>query len=224
MSEDNDDGKVVPFPTHRVKKPKPATDGTLGQPIGTPSTVQKKTTFLVSLLATMIGATYLADHEPIRDRMPASATHERRELHDDILLARKIARESLRQPASRGREPSAEDILRHGKELQGKYALNFDDAGSLRGLQFRGVAGEESDISDRADFLERNRDLLHIDYDQAKKDEAIDGQANPGDSKWDAKRFEVYNLTQGDTVKAKVHFEMVKDALIKMTVEPNPGP
>ncbi len=222
---DENDNKVVPFPTHKVKKPKGAGAETLGQPGDQPTLGHKRTTFIVSLLATVMLATYLSDQSNTGGtggRMPASSERPRRELGEEIALARKISRDSLRGPASRGREPTAEDILRDGLELRGLYALGFNDAGSLRKLEFRDEPGQERDIVDRSKFLLDVRDLIRIDFDRAKIEEAIDSGLPASGSKRDDHRFEVYDLKQGDKVQARAHFELLGNALIKMTIETNP--
>jgi hypothetical protein len=196
------DGKVVPFPTHKVKKGKASDDkSTMVQTLDQ----NRKTTLFLSLLSTLLLATFLTSRINQRTlqtdgRGLASdiSAQDRRDLNEDILLAKKIARESLREPASSGREPTAEDILRHG-ELAGLYALKFTDAGALTGIEYRGPAGQERYVYERAAFLQRHKDLLRVDFSQVKLTESIQDKE---------RLYEVYELRERDALKARVHFEI----------------
>lgn len=208
MSDEKNESKVLPFPTHKIKKTKPT--GTNGQSSGP----VRKTTFFISLVATVFMATMLTSK---MNNSPSSShgryiASQNRELQEDILLAKKIARASLREPASRGREPTAEDLLRHG-ELAGLYALSFSDSGALIGIEHSGQAGSERYISDRSNFLVRNTDLLRIEFTSQKLGDSIRDQDR-------GMKHETYDLMRENKILARVHFTVDdSDRLYSMKVE-----
>ncbi len=208
MSKDGHDNKVVPFPSHKIKKPKAVKTETSGQS----GASVRKTTFFISLVATILMATMLTSrlNNQKGDYQARGIASQTRELQEDIILAKKIARESLREPASRGREPTAEDILRHG-ELAGLYALRFSDSGALVALDYSGQPGSERYVTDRGEFIERNSDLMRIEFTSYNLSESIQDNGF---------RFEVYDLKRDNQVRARVHFKVDDKAhLYSMKVE-----
>ena len=202
MSEDN---KVVQFPSHKIKKSQKETIVNPEPPVAK----SQRGSLLISLFATVMIATILTSHLNQGSKDEASLAEGRdlasaevhRDLEEDLLLARKIARQSLREPASRGREPSAEDILRHG-ELAGLYRLSFGEGGALTGLDYASQPGNERFIEDRAQFLVRNADLIRVDFKNPELTKTIPS----GD-----KVLEVFELkSKSGEVKARVHFEVSK--------------
>lgn len=214
--EKSEDKKVVPFPTHKIKKPKIGVKPTFGQPDGQ----NRRMTLFLSLISTLLVATYMASRLNLNqgpatsgDRNIASiGGTERRDLDDDIMLAKKIARDSLREPASRGREPTAEDILQHG-ELGSVYHLDFNDLGALTGLDYQGEPGREHYLRGRSEFLQKYKDLIRIEFDTITLSESIQDKEK-------SRKFEVYELKQGEKVKARVHYTLDdQDRFYSMNVE-----
>lgn len=210
--------KVVPFPAHRVKKTKIESDSVNEQA----SSLNRRVTLVLSLLSTVMIATFLASQmnqgtdnlKQTADRVLASVS-ETGDLQDEILLAKKIARDSLRQPASRGHEPTPEDILRHGADLASLYALRFNDDGGLVELKYHGPVGKKRELKDRIKFIKENMDIFKIPFDYVVLEPASDMAG--GDM---VERFEVYSLIQGDRTKAKVHFILDQQSKIsQMNVE-----
>lgn len=219
MSEESSGGesnanKVVPFPRHRVKKASGVGISTLVQ---AERESRRRVILVVSILATVLVSTFISNRmaqnpenslRELGDRIIASVS--RRSLDEDISLAKKIARESLREPASAGREPTAEDLLRDG-ELAGLYALTFNDEGALTGLNYVMESGRERYVEDRDQFLRRHSDLLRIEFDLPVLAETV------SDKKY---KYEVYELKKADEVKARVHFKTdQRDTLYSMKVE-----
>lgn len=215
----DEENKVVPFPTHKLNK--------MGKAPGAKhdsSSLNRRVTLVMSLLSTVLVATFLASQmnnssdnlQKTTDRVLASV-QSKAELDDDILLARKISRDSLRQPASRGHEPTAEEILRHGSELASLYALRFDDKGALIALKYQGPDGQKRNIRDREEFIRKNADLLKIKFERIAREPATE---NASKSDIEGERFEVYQLLDGDKTKAKVHFTLDADSKVtQMNVE-----
>lgn len=213
MSEDNN---VVQFPIDKVKRPKsptsPETSG-LNLPMK-----QSRSTVIFSMLFTLVVATLVTNQLNDKrervlygqksgiDRTIASQS----ELGDEIELARKLAVASLRGPASGGRQPTAEDILRHG-ELAGMYAFGFKD-GAITSIKFSEAPGNEPKlISFRDQFLVKYRDLLRVDFEDVLR---------VGSYKDKGRIFEVYTLRGRGQELAKVHFTIGdRDELYEMKVE-----
>lgn len=215
-----DDKKVVPFPAHKVRKAKVESDVAKEQA----SSLNRRVTLVLSLLSTVLVATFLASQmnqgtdnlQQTADRVLAS-TNESNDLQDEILLARKIARDSLRQPASRGHEPTPEEILRHGSDLASLYALRFNDDGALVELKYHGPEGKKRELKDRIKFIKDNSDIFKIPFDNVMREpsDEMSGNEDAG-----LEHFEVYSLTRDGTTKAKVHFVLDHENKIsRMNVE-----
>lgn len=237
------DQNVVPFPTHKVRKPKGKGGPTLGRP---GSSQSRRVTLFMSLLLTVLMATLVTNQinerrdkslKVVADRIiqSESDSFQRRDLEEDILLAKKIARESLREPASAGREPTAEDVLRHSV-LRNMYALNFSEKGALRGLELNSTAGvtdsdmtssggsgdenrgsnsdvavESRSIGPRDKFIENQRDMLKVPFDKVALSNAFEDEQY---------RYEIWDLKMNDKVNASVHFVLGKSGYLKsMRVE-----
>lgn len=212
------DNKVVPFPTHKIRKPKSQNDtpnadtGTGGPQNGGGLTPNRKKTLVVSLLSTMLVATFMAsrvnqNRDIVRitedQRSLASiAQSQRRDLDEDIVLARKISRQSLREPASPGREPTAQEMLSHG-ELASAYAIQYDKEGALRNIEFAHQSGgQPRRVSNPAEFLLKHKDLFRLEFDEVKKAESIrDNESLTED----------YDLTMKGQGVAKVYFKFEKN-------------
>ncbi|OFZ19963.1 MAG: hypothetical protein A2Z20_10460 [Bdellovibrionales bacterium RBG_16_40_8] len=205
MSEGSGDNKVVPFPSHKVRPTKVEGVTEKVRPIY----LKHRAIFIMALIFTVFLSTFIASRVNISREIASDL--DRRDLQEDIILAKKISRESLRHPASSGREPTAEDILRHGEFLAGLYSLNFDDKGSLRGIAFSGPNGSEKYMQDRKDFIKINSDLMRIQFDNIKQSESI------RDTKY---IFEVYELTNGGTLAGRIHFKVdAENRLYSMQIE-----
>lgn len=219
-SGDSDIKKVLPFPAHRVKKTK--IEGDAAQEQG--SSLNRRVTLVLSLLSTVLIATFLASQinqgtdnlKRTADRVLASSD-ESYDLQDEILLAKKIARDSLRQPASRGHEPTPEDILRHGAVLASLYALRFDDRGALIELKYHGPEGKKREIKNREKFIKDNSDMFKIRFSdvviEPGSEMTMDGASG--------ELIEVYQLKDGHgEIKARVHFVLDSEKKIsQMNVE-----
>lgn len=223
---DNNENKVVQFPLHKVKKSQTETASTLDQPMSP----QKRMNMIISLVATVFVATLvmnqlnqtksLSGQERGLASMDSVQNVSQRNLIEDIMLARKIARESLREPASRGREPSKEDILRHGV-LKGLYSIHFNDAGALVAIEYNAdrepAASQENNgasavyVNNREQFLRDISDLLRVDFDQAAKIETVNE---------DKSIHELYELRASSEPRGRVHFKVdAQDHLYSMKVE-----
>jgi hypothetical protein len=219
MSEDN---KILQFPSHKVKKSKngsgDSSDGTFGQVH--PSS--RKMILLVSLFSTVIFASVLSNRmserfnsmeDALTGRNPASVNStalRRKDFSEEVKLARKIAAESLRQPASSGRKPSAVEVFQHGL-LDSVYSVKVNDQMHLLSVDFSGEKGDEKYLDNRKQFLIENSELLGISYNEVKLDESMTGSES---------RYEVYNLIHNDKLAARVHFTLTdKDKFISMKVE-----
>ncbi len=220
----SDDNKVVPFPAHRVKNNKTQENEPAVSPVG-PMSMNRRVTLAMSLLSTVLVATFLASQmnrksenlQQTADRVLASAG-ETIDLQEEVQLAKKIARDSLRQPASRGHEPTPEEVLRHGPDLASVYALRFDDKGALLELRYQGPAGKKRELRDRQRFIKENADIFKIHFDTVVREPNVDLAASRGAG---SERFEVYNLKDGDKTKATIHFTLDQDNKVsQMNVEP----
>jgi hypothetical protein len=119
MSDSKNDNKVVPFPTHKVKPVK-----VTGADIVEKSRKNQGWTVAASLIFTVFLASYLTlqmNHgsqkvaQRVTDRGIASEDGQvytnTRSYEEDVFLAKKISKDSLRDPASVGRQPSSRDEL-----------------------------------------------------------------------------------------------------------------
>ncbi len=208
------DNKVVPFPTHKIRKPKANGDApnvvTGGPDSRSGLSENRKKTLVVSLLSTMLVATFMAsrvnknrdvvriDTDQNRNLASVAQQAQRRELDEDLMLAKKIARQSLREPASGGREPTAQELLSHG-ELASAYAIQYDKDGALRQIEFALQAGgQPRRVTDPAQFLMNHKDLFRLDFDSVKKTESIrDNESLTED----------YDLAVRGEAVAKVYFK-----------------
>jgi len=204
----NEDNKVVPFPTHKIRKPKPeGGQAEANNPLPGMNPARRKT-LVISLLSIMIMATFVAtkvnmNHDTVRaDRDLASVDPQRRDLNEDLKLAKKISRQSLRAPASRGREPTPEEILSH-VELASSYAVQYDKDGGLRSIEFAHQSGAQPRrIAAPQDFLLQHQDLFRLHFDNVSKAESI------RDNEY---LTEIYELRAKDVTVAKVHFQFHND-------------
>jgi hypothetical protein len=201
-NEQKEDNKVVPFPSHKIRKPKPAGTPDLTNSMPGIGPTRRKT-LVVSLLSIMIVATLIAtrvnlNHDTVRsDRDIASVAAERRDLNEDLKLAKKISTQSLRAPASRGREPTPEEVLSH-VELNSAYAVQYAKDGGLRSIEFAHQPGQQPRrIAAPQDFLMQHQDLFRLSFDTVAKSESI------RDNEF---LTEIYELRQKDALIAKVHF------------------
>ena len=215
------DNKVVPFPSHKVRRPK-SQGGSNPQEGRDNFGINRKNTLVVSLLSLMLFATFLSSrvnqsHDVVRmgedqSRGLASVTQsQRRDLDEDLVLAKKIARQSLREPASRGHEPTAQDLLSHG-ELASAYAIQYNKDGALRQIEFALQSGNTPRrLEDPSQFLLNHKDLMQIGFDSVKKSESIRDNES---------LIEDYELTVNGQSVAKVYFKFLKDReLHSMKVE-----
>jgi hypothetical protein len=179
-----------------------------GEP-ATPSGITKKS-LVVSLISAVLVATFISTRAGVQ-RIP-QAFDDRPDLATDIKSAQKINHESLREPASGGREPTAEDQLRHG-ELANYYSLHFSPEGALRSVDFSPESGgSPRKIESRAEFLKKYKELLRLPFDQMTVGES----AHHGDT-----TFEVYKLYKSSRLVGRVHFTLAAgDTLTSMKVEP----
>lgn len=203
-----DSNKVVPFPTHKIRKPGTPMPESQDKATGTNGPVNKKT-LVISLLSTVLVATFISsrvnqNHDVVRTdngRDLASVSAQRRDLDEDLMLAKKISRQSLREPASGGRQPTAEELLSHG-ELNSAYAIQYHD-GALRSIEYANQSGtQHSRVNDPDAFIKHHQDLLKINFDGAKKSESI------RDNEY---LTEIYELSLGGSVVARVHFKFQND-------------
>jgi len=210
----SDDNKVVPFPIHKVKRSAQGPEASLGRP----GRGNRRAMLLVSLVSTVLFATMMVNkvtQNPQREdsgRGLASVENAegRRDFTEDLLWAKRIARQSLREPSSVGRAPSLEEVLRNS-ELANSYAMKFDDEGHLMEIDYRGPPGDERRLTKCEDFLMRFEDLFPVSFDRAARNESIREKD---------RHYDVYGLMAGNTPKANVHFTMgSQDQLISMKVE-----
>lgn len=213
MSDNNSDkNKVVQFPIHKVRKGADS-DQTKGQAYSH----KKKVTLLVSLVSTIFIATLInsrinLSQAPSRGLASYEGDSER-DISEDIRLAKKIARESLRQPASRGRAPTTEEKLQF-ETLNRSYSLNLNDKGALVAIVYNENAGQIRKLPNRAKFLKENNDLLKLNFD--------DVEAEPIRTSNEKYKFEVYDLKKSgsNTAVTRVHFTFDhEDHFISMRVE-----
>jgi hypothetical protein len=206
--QNESDNKVVPFPTHKIRKPK--AENSVEAPTNLPPGISpaRRKTLVVSLLSIMIVATLIAtkvnlNHDAVRaDRDLASVEPQRRDLNEDLMLAKKISRQSLRSPASRGREPTAEEILSH-VELASAYAIQYDKDGALRSIEFAKQPGAQPRrLAAPESFLKEHQDLFRLSFDNVQKSESI------RDNEF---LTEIYELRNKNVEVAKVHFKFQND-------------
>lgn len=213
----SDDNKIVPFPAHKARKSTQTDPAKLEQQ----QSQGRRITIMVSLVSTVFMATLINSRLNVthnRDeggRTIASSENNVTDFNEDLLLAKKIARESLRQPASRGREPTSEEKLRFEAPLNGSYLINMNEAnGALESIEFIENSAQIRKLPDRAKFLIDNKDLLKIDFDAKDLKAVVSIQ--------DKFKFEVYELKlkNKEQPAARVHFKFDKDGyFISMKVE-----
>lgn len=169
---------------------------------------------IMTLLNTSVFSTssQLAEVGTKNDRSIASVSQQNRHTKWEHKLAKSLNKEVTRGIASIGREPSSKEKFRIG-ELEGKYSVNF--AGErIKSLQFiKGSddADQPKYITDRQEFLSRNRHLLPIDYSRISLEKTV--AVSNGQN-------EVYRLVSTDRRShVDVKFELDQyDRLISMTV------
>lgn len=229
----SDDNKVVPFPAHRVKRPKVVSDGASG---ANKKPWSRNRVILGSLFATVVMATLLANKLSQNDtsRMLASDSSSSRSLEDDILLAKKISIDSLRKPSSvsvPGKAPTPEDVARHGDLNLGSYRLKFEGK-ALVLIEYVGDAGQDGQVAqdgqvqrepvshppkpkivkDRVEFILNLKNLLSTSVDDAKL------IRKP--TLTETHKTEVYAIIHRDTKVGRVRFKLDgEDRLILMKVE-----
>lgn len=238
MSDDKNN-KVVQFPLHKVRKTKAEVARALGQGAPPPkeaSTLNqsKRVTLAVSLLSTLVVATYMTsrvnkDHDIVMKdfsgrNIASESEATKRDLSEDVMLAKKIGRDSLREPASAGHEPTDEDILRH-EVLAGHYAMKFEPQGALSLIEFANTPGVEPKLmteKERRDFITKWRHILRVDFTEIKVSESF---RDTGEERAPANdfKYEVYDLYKADQVQAHVYFKLgPKDQFYSMKVEFTP--
>lgn len=161
------------------------------------------------LVATFIASRVNQNHDVVRTDSDLGRNvandpkaNQRRDLDEDLMLAKKLSKQSLREPASRGREPTPEELLSHG-ELNSAYAIQYDKEGALRSIEFANQSGQSpSRVSDPDNFIKHHQDLLRLEFDKASKSESI------RDNEY---LTEIYELSRGDVVVANIHFKFQHD-------------
>ncbi len=204
-SKKKDNGKIVEFPLHRVRKPKASEVPPVPK---TPE--QKKQALVVSLLSAIVVAMFFS-HHTAPSRAPQSIDI-RPGLHHDIVIAAKINQESLREPSSLGLEPTLVDQLRFGL-LGNRYSLKLTSDHSLRSISFEQKSGAHRiRVQDLNAFVKQYGPLFQIPFDDIK-----------GPTKFHDKQytFEIFELRDRSRLVAHVNFMLLKDhALEEMTVQP----
>lgn len=78
-------------------------------------------------------------------------------------------------------------------------------------LEYSGQPGSERYVTDRGEFIDRNSDLIRIEYTSYGLSESIQDNGY---------RYEVYDLKRDDKVHARIHFKVDdKSHLYSMKVE-----
>ena len=119
MSDSKNDNKVVQFPTHKIKPVK-----VTGAELVEKNRKNQGWTVLASLVFTVFLTSYLSSQMNPQSQKIAQKVTERglasedgqvytntRTYEEDVFLAKKISKDSLRDPASVGRKPSSRDEL-----------------------------------------------------------------------------------------------------------------
>lgn len=155
-----DNRNLIQFPTERVKRKAVPQQADLAAMIQDP----RKAGAMLSILSVLLLSFYM--NPSVQDgRAPASFGDFR-----SAEMEKKLENEFLqgaRFPASVGREPSTEDRLRVG-DLHGRYRLVYRDeyVSEIALIVDGGSNYDPVMLSDRKQFLERYKNIIHPSYDQ----------------------------------------------------------
>jgi hypothetical protein len=169
-----DNRNLIQFPADRVKrktKTGKADFKTIAQD-------PRKAGAVASILSIMALAFYMNPMAQqqlalnVSDRTPQNYFERTPELEKK--LEDEFLNKGSRYPSSLGREPSTEDRLRVG-DLHGRYRLVYKDeyVFEIALIESDGSASEPIVLSDRKEFLERYKKIIHPSYDAVEPDLGI---------------------------------------------------
>jgi hypothetical protein len=195
-----DNRNLIQFPVDRVKRKN------VNQKTDLKSITQdpRKVGALASIVA-VIGLAFFMNPMARQDmttgdRMPANygglrSPEIEKRLEDELL------NKGSRYPASLGREPSAEDRLRIG-DLHGRYRLVYRDEfiAEIALIVSDGSSYEPVVLTDRKEFLEKYKTIIHPTFDTVEPD------VNPAGSL----REERYKLMKDGQVVGLAHIKLDK--------------